>query len=124
MNTAEHVRALTAGAVAVVPRHALPATVREVFEAALHSRCILPVDVLRALAAASPSTTLQPDIVPSPQELEWLRQMADGRTVARLAASVGYSDRMMFRLLRNLYDRLNVKGRTDALVLARTMGWI
>jgi hypothetical protein len=29
----------------------------------------------------------------------------------------------MFRLLRDLYDRLRVKGRTEALMVARERGW-
>ena len=52
------------------------------------------------------------------------RELAGGVTVAQLAAQVGYSERMMFRLLRELYDRLHVRGRTDALMLARERGWL
>jgi DNA-binding CsgD family transcriptional regulator len=46
------------------------------------------------------------------------------RTVRQLADRAGYSERMMFRLLRDLYDRLRVKGRTEALMLARERGWL
>jgi hypothetical protein len=44
--------------------------------------------------------------------------------VARLAATVGYSERMMFRLLADLYARLGADNRTRALMRARDEGWL
>jgi DNA-binding CsgD family transcriptional regulator len=52
------------------------------------------------------------------EEQSWLRSMAGGMTVADLAESVGYSERAMFRLLRDLYRRIGVKNRTEALIWA------
>jgi DNA-binding NarL/FixJ family response regulator len=117
-----YVRALTAGAVAVVPRDAPPAAVREAFEAVIYGKSVLPIDVLQALTA--PEEIGPTDDTPSPQEIDWLRQLAEGRTIGQLAALVGYSERMMFRLLRDLYNRLHVKTRIDALMLARDRGWL
>jgi len=120
--TSTYVRALTAGAVGVVPRDAHPTVVRESVRATIQGNVILPIDVLRALAAPD-KVAENLDISPSPQEIDWLQQLADGLTVNQLASRVGYSERMMFRLLRDLYNRLRVKGRTDALMLARDKGW-
>jgi DNA-binding NarL/FixJ family response regulator len=76
-------------------------------------------------ALTDPARDSRPDgDIPSPREIDWLHQLAGGLTVGQLAARVGYSERMMFRLLRELYDRLQVKGRTEALMLARQRGWL
>ena len=60
----------------------------------------------------------------SPADNRRLRELARGTTVGRLAADVGYSERMMFRLLRELYARLGAGNRTDALVKAQAKGWL
>jgi DNA-binding NarL/FixJ family response regulator len=121
--TSAYVRALTAGAVGVLPRSAPPGDVRDAFAAATSGRSVLPIDVVRALT--DPARDSRPDgDIPSPREIDWLHQLAGGLTVGQLAARVGYSERMMFRLLRELYDRLQVKGRTEALMLARQRGWL
>jgi DNA-binding NarL/FixJ family response regulator len=101
---AEYVRALTAGATGAIPRDAPPEVVREAFDAALNGKSILPIDVLRALTSSGDQKWRHPD-APTPQEIDWLRQLADGLTVVELASSAGYSERMMFRLLRNVYTR-------------------
>lgn len=107
----------------MLPRSAPPAAVREAFEAAVQGRCILPIEVLRALTSSETGGGTDAD-VPSARDRDWLRQLAEGITVGQLAARVGYSERMMFRLLRDVYDRLQVKGRTEALLLARDRGWL
>ena len=84
---------------------------------------MLPIDVLRALIDPDRDSRAE-GAMPSPSEVDWLHQLAGGLTVGQLAAQVGYSERMMFRLLRELYDRLQVKGRTEALMLARQRGWL
>jgi hypothetical protein len=53
-----------------------------------------------------------------------LRDLAQGRTVAQVADRSGYSERMMFRLLRDLYTELGVTNRTEAMLLARERGWM
>jgi DNA-binding NarL/FixJ family response regulator len=118
-----YVRALSSGAVGVVPRDAPLAAVTEAFEAAMSGKSILPIEVLRALIATGAQATHNENI-PAGREIDWLHQLANGLTVGQLAARVGYSERMMFRLLRDLYDRLHVKGRTEALMLARERGWL
>ncbi|MFI6477612.1 hypothetical protein ACIBH1_06760 [Nonomuraea sp. NPDC050663] len=118
-----HVRALTGGAVATLPRDAQPSAVRAAVEAVIDGRSVVPVDVLRALTVAGPAAVSNEE-VPSPQEREWLRRLAAGSTVADLADGAGYSERMMFRLLRDLYKRIKAGNRTQALMLARERGWL
>jgi DNA-binding NarL/FixJ family response regulator len=61
---------------------------------------------------------------PSSREIGWLRDLANGVSVGRIAEGAGYSERMMFRLLRDLYARLGARNRTEALMLARERDWI
>lgn len=116
------VRAVSCGVAGVMPRNAGDALVRDVLHAALGGRALVPVAALRALAerpaAQRPGQRITND------EIRWLRELAAGTTVARLAEQVGYSERMMFRLLAAVYRRLGVAGRTPALILARDRGWL
>jgi DNA-binding NarL/FixJ family response regulator len=121
---ASYVRAISAGAIGAVPRDATPADVRETFTAAVAGRSILPTDVVRALASTSTEVTANEPVRPTPREAAWLQDLARGVSVARLADRAGYSERMMFRRLRELYARLGASGRTDALIRARDNGWI
>ena len=49
MSLSSHVRALTSGAVAALPRDASPQSIREVFGALLSGRSLMPIAVLRNL---------------------------------------------------------------------------
>jgi DNA-binding NarL/FixJ family response regulator len=117
-----YVRALTPGAAGAVPRNAALDTLREVFEAAVRGNTLLPVGVMRALAQGNGTETAADG--PSSDEQGWLRRLAADDSVARLAEQAGYSERMMFRLLRSLYTRLGTANRTEALIRARDKGWI
>jgi DNA-binding NarL/FixJ family response regulator len=119
-----YVRAFEIGAAAVVPRDAPAGVVREAFEAALTGRSILPTAVLRALATEAGRTAPGPKPVVSVQEIEWLRHLAQGLSVGQLAEQNGYSERMMFRMLRGLYTKLNTNSRVEALMRARDEGWV
>jgi DNA-binding NarL/FixJ family response regulator len=118
-----HVQALLSGAVTAVARGAPPETIREVFEETIAGRSVLPVGVVRALTT-SKQLPEEDEHVPSAQEIGWLRDLALGTTVARLADRAGYSERAMFRLLRTLYLRIGARNRTEALMLARDRGWL
>jgi DNA-binding NarL/FixJ family response regulator len=117
-----HIRAIVAGAVAAVPRDASPEVVRRVFKEAVEGFSVLPVEVVQALAAPHHRPETGP--TPAPHEVAWLRELASGLTVAHLAERSGYSERAMFRLLRDLYQRLEVRGRTEALIMAHQRGWL
>ncbi len=117
-----YVRAVAMGAVGVLPRDASSVAVRDVVRAAVSGCSLLHVDVLRSLVAGAARE--EPARPLSDDEIGWLRQLADGITVAQLAERVGYSERMMFRLLAGLYSRLGVSNRTRALIRARDEGWL
>jgi len=118
-----YVRALTAGAVGAVPRDAAPDLVRDAFLAAVSRRSLIPIEVLHALASPTEHPEEAGDTLYE-YEIDWLRQLASGITIARLASRAGYSERMMFRLLRELYDKLGAANRTQAIIHARDMGWL
>jgi DNA-binding NarL/FixJ family response regulator len=117
-----YVRAILAGAVTAIPRDASPKAVRRVFEEAVEGFSVLPVEVVQALAA--PHQRVESGPTPAAHELDWLRELAGGATVTQLAERSGYSERAMFRLLRDLYQRLEVSSRTEALILAQQRGWL
>jgi DNA-binding NarL/FixJ family response regulator len=120
--TDAYVRALRAGASGVIPRDASAGAVREAVVAALNNRCVLPTEVLHALVR--PGTAARSEPAASPAELGWLQALARGTTVAQLAATAGYSERMMFRLLRDLYAKIGAENRIGAVMRARDQGWI
>jgi DNA-binding NarL/FixJ family response regulator len=122
-STRSHVQAIIGGAIAAVTRDALPETVRKVFDAAVSGKSILPVEVVRGLTTLQ-ATQEEGEGVPSPQEIGWLRELALGTTVARLADRAGYSERAMFRLLRELYVRMGARNRMEALIRAHEHGWL
>jgi DNA-binding NarL/FixJ family response regulator len=117
------IRAVAAGAAAVVPRDASPETLRRALDAAVEGRSLLPTEMVQALVSpAGPPPDQQEG--PSDREVEWLRALASGTTVGQLASRTGYSERAMFRLLRQLYARIGVSNRTEALIRAHERGWL
>jgi DNA-binding NarL/FixJ family response regulator len=107
--TPNYVRAIVSGAAAVMPRDASPEFVRRVFEEAMGGKCLLPVEVVKALTSPANWHVEDDPTRPSPREAQWLRGLARGTTVAKVAEDAGYSERAMFRLLRELYQRMGVR---------------
>jgi DNA-binding NarL/FixJ family response regulator len=117
------IRALRLGAGSVVPRSATTAVMRRALEAALAGDAIVSRSVVRSLISSSRlHESSAPQILE--EEVLWLRQLASGMTVARLATLAGYSERAMYRLLNSIYDRLGVTNRTEALMKANAYGWL
>jgi DNA-binding NarL/FixJ family response regulator len=115
------VRALSSGASSLAARAARPEEIRLVVTQALIGRSPLPNDVVAALVARLGSPEESPL---SEQDRQWLRALSNGVTVARMAGDMGYSERAMYRLLRNLYGRMSVRNRTEAVLKASQSGWI
>lgn len=113
------VRAVRAGARSVLWRDASAAVLRRTVEATIDGQAVLPA----ALAAAMVSGG-RPRGEPSSEQLSWLRQLANGSTVAGIAAEAGYSERAMYRLLRALYHQLGVRTRMQAIMRAQEAGWL
>lgn len=117
------VRAARAGAAGVLDRSAPADGVRRAVLAAIGGDAVLPRPALAALAASTePDASLWQR--PSEAQLGWLRDLAAGSTVARIAANTGYSERAMFRLLQQLYAQLGARSRTEALMKAQQRGWL
>ncbi|WIY01247.1 DNA-binding response regulator [Amycolatopsis mongoliensis] len=114
--------AVQSGARSVLWRDVTTAALRRTVEATIDGQAVLPAAVAQVLAAGSAQTGVAG--VPLPEQVSWLRHLAAGSTVARLAADVGYSERAMFRLLRLLYQQMGVNNRTEAIIRAQELGWL
>jgi DNA-binding NarL/FixJ family response regulator len=109
------------GAVAVVEWQAETARIVEVAEAAARGDAL----VLSATARALPGTGVDPHAERphvDEEEIEWLEELARGATVVGLADDYGYSERVMFRRLHDLYGRLGAANRSEALISAVRFG--
>ncbi|MET8202403.1 DNA-binding response regulator [Micromonospora taraxaci] len=119
---AASVRAVKSGAVSVLPRRATPEALCRCIDAVVDGIAMLPTDVVTTLAAEARE---HGTVVPvSLAKIGWLRALASGTTVSQLAVHAGYSERAMYRLLRDLYQDLGVGNRVEALILAHGRGWL
>lgn len=91
------------------PAHHVLASV----QAAVDGYSIVPTHVVHRISRNS-----APGAVLGTDEVAWLRSLAAGTTVAQLAVASGYAERSMYRLLRDLYERLGVTNRHEAIVVA------
>lgn len=121
--TSDTVRSsLAAGASTVISRDSDSPEVVEILEAAHgRGRTVLPTAIAQDLAVRAVHT---PSSAPpiDPRELAWLRALRGGATVAMLGRETGYSERQMSRLLHDLYARLGVRNREEALIRAALWG--
>ena len=110
-------RALLGGAVGVVDWRAGPCEVVTVVRQALRGGTILPPEIWRSMiGGAAESSSV------SRTELSWLKDLAAGETVSRIAVKAGYSERELYRHLSRLYSRLRVASRTEAILWAQRAG--
>lgn len=117
--TAGGVRAVRAGARSVLWRDASATVLRRTVEATIDGQAVLPATLAAAMVSVG-----RPRGEPSSEQLSWLRQLANGSTVADIAAEAGYSERAMYRLLRALYHQLGVRTRMQAVMRAQDAGWL
>ena len=113
--------ALAHGAAGVVDWAADPLDIAAAVAGALAGELRLPTATVSALAAVWPDAHApRPEI--DAEEIDWLSALAAGTTVTRLADDAGYSERAMFRRLHDLYTRLGVSSRAEAIVTAERLG--
>lgn len=110
-----------AGAIGVLGADESTDALVTVLEASLIGRAAVPETVIRAMALRIPTTPTAESWI-QPGEAGWLRQLADGVPVCDIAEGVGYSEREMFRMLHDLYARIGVRNRTDAIIWATRHG--
>jgi len=117
--TGEIVRALGAGIRMVAARKSPPEEIVDVALRSFNGVAVLPLDVFQSIARrARPDSAVAVD----EDQMRWLQLLADGRTTQELAAETGYSERAMFRMLHDLYGRLGVTNRQQALIFASRHG--
>ena len=113
--------ALRSGVSGVVEKDAPPELIVAAVQAGVAGHTVIPTWAAGSLAARLPARPPVEQWIRD-DEAEWLRLLAGGLTVAGLAKRVGYSEREMFRNLHELYTRIGVKNRTEALLWADRHG--
>lgn len=103
-------RAMALGAAAFVSKRESPERLLEAIEAVARGQMVFPFLDLRALAA-DPLGTL------SPRERELLEALGSGRTNAELAHQLGVSVNTVKFHLRNLFEKIGVRNRAQAVQL-------
>lgn len=116
------VQAVRAGARSVLTRAATVRAMQRAVAATLDGEAVMPAEVADLLTA---DRGRRPPRLPAPsaRQVAWLRRLADGWTIARLASDTGYSERAMYRLLQALYQQIGVSTRLQAIVLAHEERW-
>ena len=114
--------ALRCGAVHVVPRHVDAAQVRHVVQQVAVGVVELPLAVVRVSVRGVRTDLRGPAL--ADEELDWLRALSQGRTVASMAERSALSERVLYRRLKQLYRKLGVPNRTEAIMYARDQGWL
>jgi DNA-binding NarL/FixJ family response regulator len=113
--------AFRAGACSAVAFDAPVDTIVAVLRAALDQHVLLPIELAQALAVGDNGDTQ--DWV-TDTEAQWLRHLKTGMTIATLSEKVGYSERSLYRLLHDMYGRMQVSNRTEAIAKAARLGII
>lgn len=115
-----YTRSLSLGANGVVYVDTSSTITADVIVAAAQGEVLLPSQAAQAIARLAhrepPSTEL--DSV----DLVLLRALSDGTTVAEIASSLHYSERTVRRYLQNLYLRLGVRNRAEAIAVGGKSG--
>jgi DNA-binding CsgD family transcriptional regulator len=89
---------------------------------------ITHIDGAKALSEAGRQVELlcgQDDQCPlTEDEIIWLKRLRAGDRVIDIAQDHGYAERTLYRALSDLWDRLTVDNRTDAIALCAEKGWL
>ncbi len=83
---------------------------------ALGGNVFLPLDV--ALAFASNTIGPPTDLALKSTDVKALQLLCAGEKTEQIAADLGYSLRQTQRILRDLYRRMGVRNRTEAIIQA------
>jgi catechol 2,3-dioxygenase-like lactoylglutathione lyase family enzyme len=107
------------GVTACFHRSASSDRIQRVIDAVADGEVVLPLPVLRSLATTSRGS---PGIALSTGDRTILRHIGRGGTVPALAELLHRSERDCYRVLRELYGRLGVSGRAEAIARAADLG--
>ncbi|SCG40260.1 helix-turn-helix domain-containing protein [Micromonospora coxensis] len=114
--------ALTSGARAACAWDTSPQDLAMVVTAAVAGRTVLPTGIVERLVGLMQEAPPEPTV--SAEDLRWLQLLARGGSVTELSTIAGYSPREVFRRLRQLYQRMGVSNRQQAIALAGTWGLV
>lgn len=121
LGVAEFAASVKAGAISAISADEPAEMLLAVLEHALVGRASAAPSIMRALSmriAAGFGEALSIDA----DSVARIRSLAAGSTVSQLASEAGFSEREMFRLLGELYVRMGVANRTEAIVWASRHG--
>jgi len=93
-----------------------------VLEVGLRGMTIMPATIARRLAATKIDGAYARGLTKT--QRAWLRDLASGTTVHALATQVGFSERVMYRRLSQVYRKMGCATRTEALVRASACGML
>ncbi len=115
-----YMRAFALGAGAAIYADTTSAITVDAVEAAIHGEVLLPLQAVQHMAKLANRVKPPTDLDAS--EVALLQAIAAGRTIVDLANEYFYSERTVRRHLQNLYLKLGVRNRAEAIAAATRMG--
>lgn len=113
---------LAAGATGYLLKNEAVETIVAAVQAAAQGRAFFSATVAAQLAQlAQPETVVE---APTAREQEVLAELAQGRTNAEIARRLGISERTVRFHMENLFGRLGVENRVEAVIKAMQLGWL
>jgi two-component system, NarL family, response regulator LiaR len=113
---------LAAGATGYLLKNEAVETIVAAVQAAAQGKAFFSAAVAAQLAQlAQPPVSVEP---PTARELDVLRELAQGRTNAEIARQLGISERTVRFHMENLFGRLGVENRVEAVMKAMQQGWL
>lgn len=116
------VEAARAGAVGVVTEDCSADELLEAVRLARSQRCIFPRGVLMNLASRDEADSRGTPPELGDLELEAIKMISGGASIAIVGERLGYSERVVHRILRGAYLRLGVHNRSQAIAKAARLG--
>lgn len=120
LNVDRYRRVLAAGADGVAHVDSQPSTIADIVKSAVSGEIVLPAEVARQLAGRPRPAT----VALTAEERRLLQRLSEGATVMQLADEFFMAERSVRRRLQNVYLRLGVGGRAEALKLASQLGFV
>ncbi len=120
---------LAAGAIGYMLKSEAAETIVAAVRATAEGRAFFSASIAAQLASLARSddggSTLPDDVQqPTAREMEVLQQLATGRTNLQIARELGIAERTVRFHVENLFGRLNVDNRVEAVVKAMKLGWL
>jgi DNA-binding NarL/FixJ family response regulator len=117
-------QALKAGAVGYITKDATFDQVMRSLDMACNGDVIISPEFAQALLQESEAVVLSSTSVLSERELEVLRLLADGQSTPEIAQAMFISQKTVKNHLASIYEKIDARDRTQAVVRAVKMGII